>query len=706
MKNAVWSLFQPTNGGQRRFERQLLRWTSILLFALFLIAALVYYVGFRSAFYEQVERSNLGQVEQIGLSFETLLKQISNGIYRIPLYDTEILDLIRKSTRDPLFALDIVRKLDSLNNGNDYIYSSYLYVKRTGLVYSTETNSIRPLIESPSLDQILASRQGVISVSVPRLVDTIAGRKLLLSIICPIPLYSGDYEGLLVTNVDTLYLYSDILKKVKMGPNQKFLVFDDQGKIVFKRDDKTLLDAIGTKILPSPKPDPMAWLGRLTSVDDTVTSRFRSETLGWTFSLETTVRSSSVIWDRLYTFLVILIGLLGVGLTVLILIIRGSTRPIRNAYNQTLWSDFLGGVSRTGSTETDEKGLRRLLDVDHFRHSQLRLLLIHHHPESMETDEVYQAMTELKARLDQERSWLEYRLITINGSQTVLVLNGEELVSEQWLAALPEKLRQEFFISIGQPLELLAQLRNSYRDCALALNYRLSAPTSFMVWPRSPPPQAQPFLYPQELENQVLNNLLAGVSASCRLLLEQFFDLISSAWPLLSDGEIRAHCFRLQSAISAKLYLYPLSGQYDLASLIGNARSLSALRSGFCQMVENATTEIGERLHRKDSGQIQQVRDYLEAHYTEATFNLNSLADHLKINRNHLANLIKQHYGEGFSELTTHMRVKRAKILLAETSVSVEQMAHELGYSYANYFIRVFKRTEGITPGQFRERQQ
>lgn len=50
----------------------------------------------------------------------------------------------------------------------------------------------------------------------------------------------------------------------------------------------------------------------------------------------------------------------------------------------------------------------------------------------------------------------------------------------------------------------------------------------------------------------------------------------------------------------------------------------------------------------------------------------------------------------------THWRVQHAKRLLAESGLSLEQIAERSGYESAASFSRVFKRTTGTSPGGYR----
>lgn len=51
-------------------------------------------------------------------------------------------------------------------------------------------------------------------------------------------------------------------------------------------------------------------------------------------------------------------------------------------------------------------------------------------------------------------------------------------------------------------------------------------------------------------------------------------------------------------------------------------------------------------------------------------------------------------------------KIQAAKMLLAETQKTVDQIAEETGFCDSSYFCKIFKRFESITPSQFRSIEQ
>ncbi len=65
-----------------------------------------------------------------------------------------------------------------------------------------------------------------------------------------------------------------------------------------------------------------------------------------------------------------------------------------------------------------------------------------------------------------------------------------------------------------------------------------------------------------------------------------------------------------------------------------------------------------------------------------------------------------QETGKTFTEYLTHLRLTRAKELLAGTDRKSAQIALEVGYNDAHYFSYLFKKNLGLTPGEYRAQNQ
>jgi AraC-like DNA-binding protein len=100
---------------------------------------------------------------------------------------------------------------------------------------------------------------------------------------------------------------------------------------------------------------------------------------------------------------------------------------------------------------------------------------------------------------------------------------------------------------------------------------------------------------------------------------------------------------------------------------------------------------------------ISFVLDYLDHHYGE-DINLNIVADKLNLTSGYLSSIFKEKTNINFSEYLNNLRVERAKELLVNVDLRIQDIATQVGYQNVNSFIRMFKRRYGLTPGEYRKR--
>ena len=99
--------------------------------------------------------------------------------------------------------------------------------------------------------------------------------------------------------------------------------------------------------------------------------------------------------------------------------------------------------------------------------------------------------------------------------------------------------------------------------------------------------------------------------------------------------------------------------------------------------------------------EISRVKSFLDEHYKEK-LSLESVASHFFIDKHYLARLFKEQYGVTLVTYLQQVRITHAKRMLRFTNKSIEEIGLECGIGELNYFSRVFKKLEGVSPSEFR----
>ena len=103
--------------------------------------------------------------------------------------------------------------------------------------------------------------------------------------------------------------------------------------------------------------------------------------------------------------------------------------------------------------------------------------------------------------------------------------------------------------------------------------------------------------------------------------------------------------------------------------------------------------------------QCAAVRRYIDLHFKEA-LTLEQLAEEGHMNKFYLSHAFKREYGVSPINYMISRRIEESKYLLAETDLSLSQIAQLLGFSSLSYFSQVFHRTQSVSPKEYRQSQK
>lgn len=105
------------------------------------------------------------------------------------------------------------------------------------------------------------------------------------------------------------------------------------------------------------------------------------------------------------------------------------------------------------------------------------------------------------------------------------------------------------------------------------------------------------------------------------------------------------------------------------------------------------------------SQQVSRAVDYIRENYTRE-ISLEKCAELTGCSYTYLSREFKKETGLRFVEFLNRQRVNRAKSLIIRGDISTKQVAELAGFRNYNYFFKVFKELEGMTPSEFVSKKQ
>ena len=109
------------------------------------------------------------------------------------------------------------------------------------------------------------------------------------------------------------------------------------------------------------------------------------------------------------------------------------------------------------------------------------------------------------------------------------------------------------------------------------------------------------------------------------------------------------------------------------------------------------------QIQQNEEGQDERLTamlNYIQNNYQTVT--LESVAEQFHLSEPYVSKYIKDKSGKTFGEHVAHIRMKRAKTLLKNGNMTVENIAYAVGYQNVEHFNRTFKKSFDMTPIQYR----
>lgn len=160
-------------------------------------------------------------------------------------------------------------------------------------------------------------------------------------------------------------------------------------------------------------------------------------------------------------------------------------------------------------------------------------------------------------------------------------------------------------------------------------------------------------------------------------------------------------CFHAHDPASFENTLDELYSIADSSSYIKDMKIYEKLSSLLTLLMEESwNPDLTRKQHAKKQN-LQNIKDYIDSHYQEK-ITLDTLSEQFFINKYYLTRVFKEQFGVPVVSYLIQVRITHAKRLLRFTDHSIERIGQECGIGDANYFTRIFRKVEGVTPGGYR----
>ena len=310
--------------------------------------------------------------------------------------------------------------------------------------------------------------------------------------------------------------------------------------------------------------------------------------------------------------------------------------------------------------------------------------------------------------------------ILVKGQKDTIEKNTEECVKAIQDIMDQTERRTDWFIAVGKSADRLSMLGHSYRTAVRANSFRYLYDGHILDYQSLEAQKENPSDSRREDSVQLRN---VNINALNPAILQKFLssglaeevdDFIRDYFNAIGQEPMSSLVFRnyvvLNVRFSVLSFLKKLgcddseiSGQ-EMENIMDETGKTIEAAVAYCgKILKKAIALRDENAGNQNRSVLKLAVDFIDHNYMDEEISLNKAAHVANVSANHFSALFSQNMGQTFTEYLTDLRMNKAKELLRCTAMRSSEIAGEVGYKDAHYFSYLFKKTQGMTPSEYRK---
>ena len=283
--------------------------------------------------------------------------------------------------------------------------------------------------------------------------------------------------------------------------------------------------------------------------------------------------------------------------------------------------------------------------------------------------------------------------------------------------------KREWFLAVGQPVERLSQIKKSYHTASRAFSQRYLYVENILYYDEMetmehPGGQAETEdnAYLQKVDVNALNPAILQKFLS-NGLQEETENFVKDYFYAIGQEPMESLVFRNYVILNVRFSVISFikglgcdTNEMESADteevLAESGKNMESAIAYAKKMISQAIEIRDQNSGNKNRSILKTAVDFIDSHYMDEEISLTTVANVANVSSNHFSALFSQNMGQTFIEYLTSLRMNKAKELLRCTGMRSSEIAGEIGYKDAHYFSYLFKKTQGMTPSDYRKARE
>lgn len=256
-------------------------------------------------------------------------------------------------------------------------------------------------------------------------------------------------------------------------------------------------------------------------------------------------------------------------------------------------------------------------------------------------------------------------------------------------------------IGVGGLYNEKSRINRSYIEALGTMEYKFINPQGSIIYFEDISLQPEQTLgYPKEEQIKLVQSLKQGDAVVSAEALHNMFSMLAA-----NDHSIHVSkciCFDIINTVVKTTSELGLSSQIKELNQMVDFNSIEQLHHQLRTLVLRICEKVEDKKESHNDKLKNDILDYIKKNYNLYELSLESIAVEFQLSVSYLSRFIKEQTGVNFTRFVQDLRMEDVKKRLRETDFPIKEIVADVGYKDVANFTRKFKKTVGVTPGQYR----
>ncbi len=214
------------------------------------------------------------------------------------------------------------------------------------------------------------------------------------------------------------------------------------------------------------------------------------------------------------------------------------------------------------------------------------------------------------------------------------------------------------------------------------------------------------YYYPIDREYRLINRIKAGDYETASVILAEIYDINFNKNKLVNQFG-KYLMYNILGTLMKVIFSDARSDEFledvgETEALI-NTNNIAGSIERVEKLLEKICLSFSEHIEDKNEVLTINITKYVEENFKNEDLNVNSIGEKFKMSASYISKIFKKESGISLMDYINMVRIQKAKEYMKEGGKTLAEVAKISGYGSVRTFGRIFSKTEGITPSEYKK---